>query len=119
MYNGRLVFSQLLDFVPRVEFDRCVERYQGNYKMRSFSCRDQFIAMAFAQLTGRESLRDIEACLRALENKLYHVGLRGNVSKSTLGDANKNRDFRIYEDFAHVLISHARKRSSQYFPVKM
>ena len=109
MYTGRLIFSQMLDFIPRREFDKCVARYNGNYKARSFSCRDQFIAMAFAQLTARESLRDIEACLKAMEPKLYHAGLRGNVSKSTLGDANKNRDCRIYEDFARVLISRARK----------
>lgn len=109
MYTGRLIFSQMLDFIPRREFDKCVTRYNGNYKARSFSCRDQFIAMAFAQLTARESLRDIEACLQAMEPKLYHAGLRGNVSKSTLGDANKNRDCRIYEDFARALISRARK----------
>ncbi len=109
MHEGRIIFSQTFDFIPRREFDECVARYNGNYKARSFSCRDQFVAMAFAQLTGRESLRDIEACLRAMDKKLYHAGLRGNVSKSTLGDANKNRDYRIYEDFARVLISRARK----------
>jgi len=109
MYNGRLIFAQMLDFVPRREFNECVARYNGNYKVQTFSCRDQFIAMTFAQLTARESLRDIEACLRAMDKKLYHAGLRGNVSRSTLGDANKNRNYRIYEDFARVLISRARK----------
>jgi hypothetical protein len=109
MYKGRLILSQILDFVPRRKFNQCVTRYNGNYKVQTFSCRDQFIAMMFAQLTGRESLRDIEACLRAMGKKLYHAGLRGDVSRSTLSDANKNRDCRIYEDFAHVLISRARK----------
>jgi hypothetical protein len=109
MYNGRLILSQILDFVPRREFNQCVTRYNGNYKVQTFSCRDQFIAMMFAQLTGRESLRDIEACLRVMGKKLYHAGLRGDVSRSTLSDANQNRDCRIYEDFAHVLISRARK----------
>jgi hypothetical protein len=109
MYNGRLILPQILDFVSRRKFNQCVTRYNGNYKVQTFSCRDQFIAMMFAQLTGRESLRDIEACLRVMDKKLYHAGLRGDVSRSTLSDANKNRDCRIYEDFAHVLISRARK----------
>ena len=109
MYKGRLILSQILDFVPRRKFNQCVTRYNGNYKVQTFSCRDQFIAMMFAQLTGRESLRDIEACLRAMGKKLYHAGLRGDVSRSTISDANKNRDCSIYEDFAHVLISRARK----------
>jgi len=108
MYQGQTVFTQLMDFLPRHSFRQCVDRYQGNYRMRSFSCYDQFLCMAFAQLTFRESLRDIECCLRVLEEKLYHAGFRGKVSRSTLADANENRDWRIYADFAQVLIAHAR-----------
>jgi hypothetical protein len=102
------VFSQLMNFLPVYEFRRCVLRYQGNRKVRSFSCMDQFLCMAFAQLTYRESLRDIEACLRVMQSKLYHMGIRGRVSRSTLADANENRDWRIYADFAQCLISQAR-----------
>ena len=109
MNSGRLVFSQIMDFLPMYEFRRCVQRYRGNYKMQSFSCFDQFLCMAFGQLTYRDSLRDTTTCLRAMQQKLYHVGIRGNVSKSTLADANENRDWRIYRDFAHVLIRIARK----------
>jgi len=109
MYDGRFVFSQILDFFFRYDFNKCVARYKGNYKVKTFSCFDQFLSMAFAQLTGRESLRDIEACLQAMGNKLYHVGMRGKVSRNTLSNANKVRDCRIYEDFARVLISYARK----------
>jgi hypothetical protein len=108
MHEGRFIFSQLLDFIPCHDFNKCVKRYRGNYKVRTFSCYDQFIAMSFAQLTGRESLRDIETCLRAMNSKLYHVGLRGNVSRSTLADANKFRDWHIFEDFAQILIARAR-----------
>ena len=108
MYQGQTVFSQLMDFLPRHSFRQCVTRYQGNYRMRSFSCYDQFLCMAFAQLTFRESLRDIECCLGALEEKLYHAGFRGQVSRSTLADANENRDWRIYADFAQLLIHQAR-----------
>jgi len=108
MYTGRLIFSQLMDFLPLHQFRRCVEKYHGNYRMRSFSCLDQFLCMAFAQLSYRESLRDIESCLRAMHNKLYHLGIRTRVSKSTLAYANENRDWRIYADFAQVLISIAR-----------
>ena len=108
MLQGQTVFSQLMEFLPRHTFRRCVNRYQGNYRMRSFSCYDQFLCMAFAQLTSRESLRDIECCLRALEEKLYHAGFRGNVSRSTLADANESRDWRIYADFAQQLIHEAR-----------
>lgn len=104
MNTGRTVFAQLMDFLPSHEFRKCVQRYHGNYKVQSFLCLDQFLCMAFAQLTYRESLRDIEACLRAVEPKLYHMGIRGNVSRSTLADANENRDWRIYADFAQVLI---------------
>lgn len=109
MYQGQTVFSQLMDFLPRHTFRTCVSRYQGNYRMRSFSCYDQFLCMAFAQLTFRESLRDIECCLRAMAEKLYHVGIRGQVSRSTLADANESRDWRIYADFAQTLIHQARR----------
>jgi hypothetical protein len=108
MYSGQLVFSQLMDFLPMHQFRRCVNKYQGNYRMRSFSCLDQFLCMAFAQLSYRESLRDIESCLRAMQNKLYHMGIRARISKSTLAYANENRDWRIYADFAQVLIHIAR-----------
>ncbi len=108
MFDGQFVFSQVLDFLPRRDFNACVERYRGNYKSRGFSCRDQFLTMAFAQLTYRESLRDIEICLRALGTKLYHAGLRSKISRSTMADANQRRDWRIYADFAHILIRRAR-----------
>ena len=113
MYSGRFVFSQLMEFFPLPAFRRCVQRYRGQHKVQRFSCLDQFLCMAFAQLTGRESLRDIETCLRALQPKLYHVGIRANVSRTTLARANENRDWRIYADFAQVLIGHARKLYSQ------
>ena len=109
MNSGKMIFSQLMDFVPQYEFRKCVDYYCGNYKIQKFSCWDQFLCMAFAQLTYRESLRDIEACLRAFNTKLYHIGMRGKVSRSTLADANEVRDWRIYADFAHVLIGTARK----------
>ena len=109
MNTGKLVFAQLMDFMPRCDFDKCVRRYQGNYRARGFSCRDQFLAMAFAQLTYRESLRDIETCLRSVQPKLYHLGFRGRIARSTIADANRNRDWRIYADFAQTLIAHARK----------
>ena len=108
MNTGRTIFSQVMDFIPLNEFRHCVERYQGNYKIKSFSCGDQFLCMAFAQLTYRESLRDIQACLRAAQQKLYHMGIRGKVSRNTLAHANQVRDWRIYADFAHVLIQKAR-----------
>jgi len=97
-----------MDFLPRHEFNKCVRQYRGHYRIRTFSCFDQFLCMAFAQLTYRESLRDIETCLRALQPKLYHAGIRGPISKSTLADANEKRNWRIYADFAHVLIRIAR-----------
>ena len=109
MNAGRIVFSQLMDFLPTHEFNRCVTRYRGNYRMRRFSCRDQFLCMAFAQLTYRESLRDIETCLRSMRHKLYHAGFRTIVARNTLAKANENRDWRIYADFAVVLIDHARR----------
>ena len=104
MNTGRTVFAQLMDFLPMHTFRGCVQRYRGNYKVRRFSCLDQFLCMAFAQLTYRESLRDIEACLRAVQTKLYHMGIRGKVSRSTVADANENRDWHIYADFAQELI---------------
>lgn len=109
MYEGQFVFTQLMSFLPRREFNECVERYGGHRRARGFSCRDQFLCMAFAQLTYRESLRDIETCLRALEPKLYHAGFRGRVSRSTLADANRTHDWRIFADFAQILIARARK----------
>jgi hypothetical protein len=109
MYSGPLVFTQVMDFMPLKTFQRCVARYQGNFSVKHFSCLDQFRIMAFAQLTYRESLRDIEVCLRAQNNKLYHMGIRSKVSRSTLAEANEMRDWRIYADFAHHLIAIARK----------
>jgi len=109
MFTGRIVLAQVMDFIPRRKFNVCVECYKGNYKVQSFSCRSQFITMAFAQFTGRESLRDIEASLGALGKKLYHVGLQDKVSRNNLSNANKRRDYRIYEDFAKVLIAYARR----------
>ncbi len=108
MNTGPTVFSQLMELLPLPEFRRCVERYSGEYKVQSFSCLDQFLCLAFAQLTYRESLRDIEACLRAHQSKLYHMGFRGKVSRSTLADANEQRDWRIFADFAQNLIRTAR-----------
>ncbi len=109
MHSGRIIFSQLMSFFPRHEFNKCVRRYQGEHRIRTFSCFDQFLCMAFAQLTYQESLRDIEICLRAMQSKLYHAGIKGKVSRSTLADANEKRDWRIYADFAHVLIGMARE----------
>jgi hypothetical protein len=108
MNSGKSIFAQLMDFLPSKSFRRCVKRYQGDYKLKTFSCWDQFLCMAFAQLTYRESLRDIEACLRAQQTKLYHLGIRGQVSRNTLAHANSVRDWRIYADFAQVLITRAR-----------
>ncbi len=108
MNTGKLVFSQLTDYLPMHTFRRCVQRYQGERYVKRFRCQDQYLAMVFAQLTYRESLRDIEACLRAQSKKLYHMGFRTTVSKSTLADANETRDWRIYADFAQSLIRIAR-----------
>jgi hypothetical protein len=108
MHTGRILFAQLLDFISRHEFNGCARRYHGNRRIRTFSCWDQFLCMAFAQLTGRESLRDIETCLRALRPKLYHAGIRGRIARSTMADANETRDWRIYADFARILIAAAR-----------
>jgi hypothetical protein len=109
MNGNRTIFSQIMDYLPLNEFRKCVKRYQGNYRVRTFSCLDQFLCMSFAQLTHRESLRDIETCLRSMQNKLYHMGIRGRVSRNTLAHANEKRDWRIYADFAQVLIHQARK----------
>jgi hypothetical protein len=107
MFTGQLIFAQLMEFVPRHQFNACVRRYRGDYRSRGFTCRDQFLCMAFAQLTGRESLRDIETCLRAVSPKLYHAGFRSRVARSTLAKANEGRDWRIYADFAQTLIARA------------
>jgi hypothetical protein len=108
MNFGQTIFSQLMDFLPTYEFHQCVDRYQGHYKVKSFSCWDQFLCMAFAQLTYRESLRDIQACLRVAQPKLYHMGFRGRISRNTLANANQTRNWRIFADFAQVLIHIAR-----------
>ncbi|MFZ5994504.1 MAG: IS4 family transposase [Thermodesulfobacteriota bacterium] len=109
MYTGKLIFSQVMEHLPLHIFHQCVDRYHGNFKVKNFSCLDQYLCMAFAQLTYRESLRDIEVCLRAQKNKLYHMGIRSAVSRNNLANANKVRDWRIYADFAHSLIQTARK----------
>jgi hypothetical protein len=109
MFTGQLIFAQLMEFVPRHEFNACVRRYRGDYRTRGFTCRDQFLCMAFAQLTGRESLRDIETCLRAVSPKLYHAGFRSRVARNTLAKANERRDWRIYADFAQTLIGRAQQ----------
>jgi IS4 transposase len=113
MHIGNLVFSQLMEFAPWHTFRRLVAKYRGDFNVRTFSCLDQFLSMAFAQLTYRESLRDIEACLRAQPTKLYHMGLHGTVSRSALADANESRDWRIYAEFAHALIRTARRLYAQ------
>ena len=109
MNRGQTVFSQVIDFLPQNKFRKCVNRYSGNYRVRSFTCYNQLLCMAFAQLTYRESLRDIECCLRAMQEKLYHMGIRGKVSRNTLAKANETRDWRIYSDFAQILIHEARR----------
>src|SRR6202162_5267117 len=108
MHQRQLAFSQLMRHLPLTTFRRCVAKYDGEHKIKSFSCLDQYLCMAFAQLTFRESLRDIEACLRAQIAKLYHLGIRGRISRSTLADANEVRDWRIYAEFAQRLIAIAR-----------
>jgi len=107
MHEGRIMFAQVMDWLPRYEFDKCVGRYRGNHYVKSLTCYKQFLMMAFAQLTYRESLRDIETCLRAVGTKLYHAGMYSHGSKSTLADANEKRDWRIFADFAHILIEQA------------
>jgi len=109
MHSGKLIFAQLMEHLPEKVLARCVDRYRGNHKIQSFTCQDQFLCMAFAQLTFRESLRDIEACLRSQTEKLYHMGIRGQVSRNTLANANATRNWRIYADFAQRLIGIARK----------
>lgn len=109
MNSGQSLFSQMIDHLPKHEFRQCVERYGGNHRVRTFSCWDQLLCLLFAQMTYRESLRDIVACLRSHQHRLYHLGIRGTVSRSTLGDANELRDWRIYADFAQVLIAEARR----------
>ena len=109
MYAGRTIFAQVMDALPLRRFHTCVRRYRGNHKVKQFTCLDQLRVMAFAQLTYRESLRDIEACLRAMQPKLYHMGIRGPVSRNTLANANERRDWRIYADFAQILIDRARR----------
>src|SRR5437773_11056990 len=113
MNAGRTVFYQLIEFLPHQEFQKCVARYGGDRYLKHLSCWDQYLAMAFAQLTYRESLRDIEACLRAVSGKLYHMGFRGKISRSTLADANEAHDWRIFADFAQVLIHVARPMYAQ------
>ena len=109
MYTGKIIFSQLLEHLPLHIFHKCVDRYHGDSKVKEFTCLDQYLCMAFAQLTYRESLRDIEACLRAQKNKLYHMGIRASVSRNNLANANKVRNWRIYADLAQTLIQTARK----------
>ncbi len=109
MNTGRTILSQLLDLVSKYEFDKCVNKYNGNYRVKTFTCWEQFIVMAFAQLTGRESLRDIASCLDAISTKLYHSGVKSKVKKSTLADANERRDWRIYAEFAQLLIQQAKE----------
>lgn len=108
MNQGHVIFTQLMNFVPMHEFRKCVDRYRGHHKVQTFSCFDQFLCMAFAQLTFRDSLRDIETCLRSVQSKLYHAGFRGNISRSTLAYANETRPWQIYADFAQILIRKAR-----------
>jgi hypothetical protein len=108
MLSGKTVLAQLMEFVPKRSFHTCVRRYRGHYKIKSFSCWDQFLCLVFAQLTYRESLRDIEVCLRSLSNRLYHCGFRGRISRSTMADANERRDWRIFADFGQLLIDQAR-----------
>lgn len=120
MNRGRLVFSQLMEFVPIKKFRQCVKRYNGDHRTRKFTCWDQLLCMAFAQLTYRESLRDIEVCLRTKSKKLYHLGMRGKISRSTLADANDKRDWRIYQDFVMVLIQESRDLySKDVFSVRL
>ena len=109
MNAGKTVFSQILQHVSRYELNKCVEKYNGNYRTRKFPCYDQFLPLAFAQLTYRESLRDIETCLNSHREKLYHIGFRGQLSRSTMADANERRDYRIYHDFGYHLIGVAQR----------
>ena len=121
MNQGQTIFAQIISFVNKYQFDKCVTRYDGNYKVQNFTCWEQYLTMAFAQLTYRHSLRDIEACLGAIGSKLYHSGIKSHVSRSTLADANENRDWRIYADFCQVLIAEARSlyKNDNDFVVEM
>jgi len=109
MYDGRIIFSQLMDFVPWRRFQTCVNRYRGDYKLKTYTCAEQFRVMAFAQLTYRHSLREVEACVRVVESKLYHMGIHSTISHSNLAHANSQRDWRIYADFAQILIHKAKQ----------
>jgi hypothetical protein len=109
MDSTKILFAQIMDFLPRYTFDKCVMRYNGDYRVRSFPCIEHFFVMSFAQLAYRESLRDIVTCLHAMSNKLYHMGIPSGISKSTLSDANELRNWRIYADFARILICEARR----------
>lgn len=109
MHSGKTVFKQLLQFLPRYEFNLCVSRYRGEHWVKKFSTYDQFLCLAYAQMSGRESLRDIETCLNSHQEKLYHIGFRGDVSRTTLADANERRDWHIFQDFGHVLIRIAQR----------
>src|SRR5437867_1867923 len=109
MHNGKLIFAQVMEFAPWHTFRRLIDKYHGDFNVRTFSCLDQFLCMAFAQMTYREGLRDVEACLRAQPSKLYHLGFHGHVSRSALADANESRDWRIYCEFAQALIRIARR----------
>jgi len=108
MHQGRIVFSQIMDYFPLRQFKTCANRYRGDHRVRTFTCLDQFYCMSFAQLTGRESLRDIEVCIRAVGPKLYHAGMKARVSRTTLAKANEQRDWKIYRDIAMILINRAR-----------
>src|SRR3972149_11753198 len=108
MNSGKTVFSQIMEFLPKYQFDSIVNKYKGDYRIRRFSCRDQFLTMCFAQLTYHETLRDIEACLNAQPQKLYHMGIKGRVNRTNLSNANENRDWRIYAELAQTLINRAR-----------
>jgi len=118
MNSGSTIFSQLMEFVPKYEFRKCVQRYQGNRGVKHFSCWDQFLCLLYAQLTGRESLRSLEVCLQSVQSHLYHCGIRSPMSRSNLAYANEKRDWRIYADFAQVLIQQARRLygESEYLP---
>jgi len=109
MNQGQTIFAQIINYIPKHKFGFCIKKYRGSYKVQSFTCWEQFLVMAFAQLTYRESLRDIEICLRAMQNKLYHIGIRSKISRSTLAYTNQNRDWRIYADFAFILINEAKE----------
>ena len=109
MYSGTTIFSQILSYLPKRKFDGVVKKYKGNHGTRKFSCWDQFLCMGFAQLTYRNGIRDVEACLKSQPKKLYHMGIKGNPFKNNISDANRKRDWRIYAEFAQILITQARE----------